>query len=119
MQVTVRYADKSAFVGPWSQAPAFEVQTIAYLDPHDRPRVRHGGDYYQLDEGEVVPIDKITLIQQALAAGWIPPAEGSDLDLLFWAVDNGYKLGTMVGPEKWRQIYQLGKTDRDVLRSNG
>lgn len=117
--VSVRYADGSLFRGSWEEAPKTEVQTIAYIGPDGMAVVRHGGDYYRLVDGEVIPYDLVGLVALALGEGYQHTAHASMFQLLEWAMGQGFLIGSFIGPEKWKEIYQLGKADRDFLRDYG
>lgn len=115
MKVKVRYADKSLYEGDWKDAPAYEIQTIAYVDPNGNARVRHGGDWYELSEGEFVPHSEQSLIVYAYANGF-KPVKKPPIELVYWLIDQGFKKGSFIGPEKWQRIHELGMLDRDSMR---
>lgn len=94
-----RYADKSKFEGSWEDAPGYMIQTIAYVDSTTGiAAVRHQGRYYwRENDGSITGIDDKTLIQNCV-----------DLKLI--------KVGSMVGLNTWKEIYNLGTADRDSLR---
>ncbi len=117
MRVLIRYADKSLFDGEWTEAPVWQVQTIAYIDPVNSIAIlRHQGDfYYRADDGSIIAIDAITLMQHM---------EDMDIDTTnlniiaatHWAARNGYLIGSFIGQHDYQEVYQLGKQDRDSLR---
>lgn len=115
MHVIIRYADGSKFGGDWYDAPAFEVQTISYVDPNGMAILRHQGDWYELQNGEIIAIAYHALVVRAYANGFKPKRQ-PDKELSEWATDQGYKMGSMVGSEKWKKIYSMGTADRDSLR---
>lgn len=119
MKVKIRYANTSLFEGSWEDAPAYEVQTICYQDPTGQITIRHGGDYYKLEDGEVIPKDRIGLITEAVVCGFDPTEHRHpEIALLnFAAQDMGWKIGSFVGPEKWTRIHTLGVIDRDTWRA--
>lgn len=104
MKVIVRYDDLSRFEGDWEDAPGYGVQTIAYIAPAG-PDMKHGagragtGDFYRLDDdGTIVGMDYNSLIRYVV----------DELKIV--------KVGSMVSRDRWQQVYQLGKKDRDSLR---
>jgi hypothetical protein len=116
LHVIVRYADYSRFDGDWVDAPKYEVQTICYLDGEGNRVLRHGGDYYNFEEGGVVPLDKISLLCLALKAGWDHTQHNHpEISIVEWAVDNGIMIGSYVDPLKWKRIYKLAKSDRGLV----
>jgi hypothetical protein len=115
MFVKIRYADKSLFEGEWKDAPAYEIQTIAYVDPNGNAILRHQGDAYKVEAGNIVAVSEFGLIIEAHRLGF-ETRRNPWKELKEWAVNNSYKLGTMVAPNKWSEIYRLGVLDRDSLR---
>lgn len=115
MRVIVRYADESKFDGEWEVAPDFEIQTISYVDPNGMAILRHQGDYYRLEDSEIVPHAYHAVVFAAYQAEF-KPNRHPELELIDWATENGFKKGSMIGSEKWKRIYSMGTADRDSLR---
>ena len=115
MFVKIRYADKSLFEGEWEDAPPYELQTIAHLNPNGEARVRHGGDWYELVDGEFLPHSEQSLTVHACLNGF-EPGKKPAIELVYWLIERGFKKGSFVGPEKWQKIHELGMLDRDSLR---
>lgn len=116
MRVKIRYADKSLFEGEWADAPSYELETIAYVNPKGEAVIRHGGDFYALEDGEIIPWDEYTLLCEAVKQGYVIDPKRPKTRFFLWLVEQGYKIGTFVGPEKWQEIFRLGIADRDSLR---
>jgi len=55
------YGDGTRFSsddGPWEKAPSLDVQVIAFVDGNGKWVVRHGGDFFRLDEeGAAINMD--------------------------------------------------------------
>ena len=118
MRVQITYADESVWTGEWELAPKYEIQIICYKDPTGTFVFRHGGDYYELVGGEVVPHDRISLIINATRKGFDPSQHRHpEIALLEFAADEmGWAIGSMVGPVKWKRIFGLATENRRGFR---
>lgn len=114
MFVMVRYADLSLFEGQWEDAPSSEIQTISYIDPKGAAILRHRGDFYRLEDGEIVGHSYHAVVIAAYENGF-RPIRHPETELYAWVKEHGYKAGSMVGSEKWQKVLALGMADRDSL----
>ena len=98
MSYSIRYADNSLYEGDWANAPGYGVQTIVYPG-REEPILRHQGDFYRLDDdGCVVTMDWVSLLHYVI----------EDLRIV--------KAGSMVSRDKYAEILQSAKADRDAMR---
>ena len=108
MHVIIRYDDESVFRGEWDNAPIWGVQTVAYVNPEGEASIVHMGDYYQFDsEGWIVECDVNTIMRYMRQAG-VTTRDKSQKKVTEWAIDSGYKIGTMVNQAKWKRIFKAG-----------
>lgn len=61
MSWRIFYGDGSQYSsddGAWEQAPSLDVQVVAFVDENGKWVVRHGGDFFRLDEnGAAINLD--------------------------------------------------------------
>lgn len=98
MEFRIRYADGGLYEGDWRNAPGYGVQTIVYPEAGD-VTLRHQGHFFRLDnDGCVVAMDWVSLLHYVI----------DDLRIV--------KAGSMVSRDKYAEILQAAKADRDAMR---